>query len=158
MKLVHRTNYWGDTINWNDRDDEVDMEAIWVQFYRRKKDQPCCPGFGIRRVGVTVENLAGKASIWTLFFVSGTEGTRNSDHYFNKLVLIPQGTKGYGREICKKKWGWKYKGLWDASDDDAKADLKELLDEYHTNDDHEVCHVHIGIHMETLDAGRGHSG
>ena len=54
MRLYHRTNYWGVTINANDRDREVDMEAIWVQAVKRS---PCCRGLGVRNVVVDLHDL-----------------------------------------------------------------------------------------------------
>lgn len=156
MHLLHRTNYWGTTIDWTDRDDEVDMHAIWVQAMTRRRAS-CCPGFGKRRVGIKISDLIEcHSGLWNLYFVSETEG-RNSDHFFTKLVLLPQGTKGFGKEHCRKVLGWKYKNQWDVTAESAMGNLKTLLEDYHTKDGYERCHVHIGIHMESCDVGRGHS-
>mmetsp|Transcript_29522 Transcript_29522/g.48716 ORF Transcript_29522/g.48716 Transcript_29522/m.48716 type:complete len:159 (+) Transcript_29522:96-572(+) len=157
MRLIHRTNYWGDTISWSNRDAEVDMDAIWVQVARRRKDRSCCPGFGKRLVRVTIDKLTSSHNgWWDLFSVSGTEG-RNSDHYFKKLVLIPQGTKTFDEERCIKVHGWELEGRWDASIQSAEEDLQDLLEEHLTQDGYTKTHAHVGIYMESCFAGKGNS-
>lgn len=93
---------------------------------------------------------------WNLYYVSGTEG-RNSDHFFKKLLLIPRGAKGYGKERCKKVHGWSYEAQWDSSSESAEVDLQDLLETWQTHDGYEVCHVHVGIHMESCCVGKGYS-
>jgi len=158
MRLLHRTDWWGDTINWRQVPaDEVDIKVIWTHALMKQRSPSCCPKFGERRVGVTLEDFTlchdGR---WSLYFVSGTEG-ENEDHFFQKLLLIPVGTPGYGKANCKTL-GWTLVGFWNASNDTKSlSKLHDLLKPYETEDDHERCHLHIGIHMEELAAGEGHN-
>jgi hypothetical protein len=156
MHLIHRTNYWGSTITWSDRDVEVDgMDAIWVQVVDEHW-RSCCRGFGKRSVRVDMEDLTNHHSgRWNLFYVSGTEG-RNSDHYFHKLVLIPQGTRGFGKTGCAKR-GWTFVGKWTADAQSSAANLSNLLRAYKSESGFEVCHVHLGLHMPSYWAGKGNS-
>ena len=108
LRLVHRTNYWGQYIDATDMDDDVSFDAIWVQAMI-DGDPCCCHGFGQRGVAVNNQDLADEYNgWWSLFFVNGREG-RSVRHYFYKFVLIPQGTHGYGKRGCAQR-GWSFVG------------------------------------------------
>jgi len=154
MRLIHRTNYWGTTLTCNNRDDEVDMEAIWVQAVKS-----CCRGFGTRSVRITMDDLReANSGLWNLFYVSGMEG-RNSDRYFHKLVLIPKGTPKFGIHTCVRQHKWIHKGEWDASKSDKQAsqEFRDLIHEYTKHEGYVVSHIHIGIRMDSCPAGKGNS-
>mmetsp|Transcript_20055 Transcript_20055/g.40902 ORF Transcript_20055/g.40902 Transcript_20055/m.40902 type:complete len:155 (-) Transcript_20055:138-602(-) len=152
VELVHRTNYWGKYIDATNMDDEVNFDAIWVQCVY-DGHRTCCPNFGARRVGVTENDLVNEHNgWWSLFRVSSTWG-RSPGHYFRKFVLIPQGTHGYGKRGCAQR-GWEYEGEVVASN--ARDQLVNLLSCY-LDDQEDFTHVHIGIMMDQLYAGQGHS-
>ena len=93
--------------------------------------------------------------------MSGTAGDNaKSDgvsHFFHKLLLIPVGAKGYGKANCKAL-GWELVGHWNASSDSRSLpQLQSLLNGFEKEDGFERCHVHLGIHMEALAAGKSHN-
>ena len=154
MRLVHRTNYWGEWISSSDMDDDVPFDAIWVQAML-DGCACCCHGFGRRGVAVRDEDLVDEFNgWWSLFKVSGEWG-RTPGHFFHKYVLIPQGTHGFGKRGCAQR-GWTYAGEIQAGR--ACERLDELLE--YTIDDQtdDFNHVHIGIMMDSLYAGKGNSG
>ena len=129
------------------------MEAIWVQAVWGTR--PCCRGFGKRNVRVTIEDIQeAHTGTWNLFYVSGTEG-RNSDHYFEKLVLIPRGERGFGKERCRRDFGWSFVGQWQCHE--GEQGLSDLLESYKENDGYRFVHIHLGIRMDEMDAGKGTS-
>jgi hypothetical protein len=151
MRLYHRTNYWGTTIESSNRDNAVDIDAIWVQAVSRPF--PCCRGFGKRNTRVTTDDLQSEHDgMWNLFYVSGTEG-RNPNHYFEKLVLIPRGERGYGKDRCRREFGWIFKGQWHCSE--GESGLNELLGEFKKKDGYRFVHVHVGIRLDSFEAGKG---
>lgn len=90
---------------------------------------------------------------WSLFRVSERRGDYNSGHYFYKFVAIPQGTYGYGRKGCSNR-GWTYEGEFHAQY--AITELGSLLCGYlNDDDDDDFIHVHVGLYMDELYAGRG---
>lgn len=153
MELVHLTNYWGQYIDPTDNDHDVDFVAIWVQC--TQGGRPCCPGYGRRRVLVDDDDLLNVHSgYWSLFLVKQNRGDSNG-HYFYKLVLIPQGTYGYGKKGCKER-GWTYWGEVPA--EDATNELYDLVCGYMHDDTRDFNHIHIGIWWSgRLYAGTGHS-
>ena len=154
LRLIHRTNYWGQRIDANDGDDDVNFDAIWVQAMIDGK-RCCCPGFGERRVAVDNQDISDEhSSWWSLFLVNGRRG-RSEAHYFYKFVLIPQGTHGYGKRGCADR-GWRFQGQVLA--DRACEDLDDLLRSFFDDASGDVNHVHIGIMMDQLCAGKGNSG
>jgi hypothetical protein len=157
MRLIHRTNYWGQTLNSSDRDREVDMDAIWVQVV---KFRACCPNFGDRNVRLNIEDLqTAHDGLWNLFFVSGTEG-RDRDHFFSKLVMIPHGKRGYGKDRVRREHGWTFHGSWNSNGDEAKSELTKLINgatKGGDGDRRRRHHIHLGIHMDSCQAGKGNS-
>ena len=154
LRLVHRTNYWGQYIDASDVDDDVNFDAIWVQAMIDGKPC-CCRGFGERGVAVNNQDISDEHSDWwSLFFVNGRRG-RSEAHYFHKFVLIPQGTHGYGKRGCADR-GWRFEGQVFAAR--ACEDLDDLLRSFFYDDTDDVNHVHIGIMMDQLYAGTGNSG
>ena len=152
MKLIHRTNYWGNYIDssYGDRDDEVDFDAIWAQAVG-DYDGPCCPrGFGRRSVEVVNSDFMEEHnSWWSVFLVSSQRGG-SSCHYFYKFAVIPQGIPHYGKKSCIQRRGWTYKGEFYAGD--ALEDLENILEYYLELDDDDINHVHVAIYMEGLRA------
>mmetsp|Transcript_16633 Transcript_16633/g.36170 ORF Transcript_16633/g.36170 Transcript_16633/m.36170 type:complete len:155 (-) Transcript_16633:605-1069(-) len=153
MRLIHRTNYWGEWISNFHRDSEVDFGAIWCQAV--EDDNPCCSrGFGKRNVKVQESDLVGEHDgWWSLFLVSGARG-RSPEHYFYKLALVPKATRGYGKRNCADSRGWKYLGEIHAQ---VANDSIECLVGKYLDDPEDISHVHIGIMMNKHYAGKGHS-
>lgn len=84
MRLVHRANYWGETITSSNRDDEVDMDVIWVQLTSKQRGRGCCQGFGIRRVGISKDDLLEYHNgYWNLFYVSVERKVETVNTTFN---------------------------------------------------------------------------
>ena len=158
LRLVHRTNYWGQWIDSTDLDPDVNFDAIWVQAMI-DGESCCCHGFGRRGVAVSNQDLEDECppfaqGWWSLFQVSGTHG-HSAGHYFYKFVLIPQGTHGYGKRGCAQR-GWTYVG--EAHSQSACDHLDSILRSYYHDQSGDFNHVHIGIKMDTLYAGQGNSG
>lgn len=152
MQLIHRTNYWGEYIESNSNDPDVDFDAIWAMALD-DDDRDCCSGFGNRRVPVYNRDFKEEDNgWWSLFLVNSRRGDYNSGHYFYKFVAIPQGIYGYGKRGCQQR-GWVYKGEFEASS--ALQDLDDLLDDYIRKYDDDVNHVHVGLWMDELYAGKG---
>ena len=156
LRLVHRTNYWGQYIDPSDTDEDVHFDAIWVQAMI-DGDQCCCRGFGRRGVAVSDEDLTDEYDgWWSLFYVTGRYG-RSDDHFFYKFVLIPQGTYGYGKRGCAQR-GWRYEGEVHSSSACDGLD-KILRYDYFYDQSNDIIHAHIGIMMDRpLLAGHGNSG
>ena len=154
MRLSHRTRYWGQYIDAADNDDEVNAELIWCQA-TRDYARDCCPGFGPRSVHVSESDLSDHhQGWWSLFRVSQRIGDYNSGHRFWKFILVPQGEHGYGKKGCQRR-GWSYEGEL-FTNGNALSKLEDLLDCYFEDSEYRE-HVHVGIMMDMLYAGKGNS-
>lgn len=147
MKLIHRTNYWGEYIDASDRDRDVSFNAIWVQAVG--ENWGCCRGFGRRCVVVQNNDFTKEHDgLWNIFLISEQSGS-NEGHYFYKFVALPKNTYGYGKKNCAKlKWQWV--GEFNAYT--ARENLDDVLEDYldenkDDSDDDVFYHVHIGIKM-----------
>ena len=155
ITLIHRTNYWGTTIDssYSRKDRDLNYEAIWAQALIDNRTAGS-RGFGPRRVEVSLDALKeehdGK---WSLYYVKGTQGN-NPDHFFYKFALIPSGARNFDKRRCSQN-GWRHVGDIDVRRSGAFAKLQSLLDRYADNDTHENVHVHLGLKLESLDAPKG---
>jgi len=169
MPLIHRTNYQGGVIlaskaKGHDRDKDIGgLEVIWTQFSTSRRYATCCFGFGTRRVDVRRDHLLSQHDgEWNLYLASEHEG-KSAEHYFYKFVLIPRGTRNFGKKTCTHDQGWQWIGAVVASDANVLRDLADLLQPYyngdkmtHNSEDIEKHHVHVGIKMEKLVTGRSY--
>ena len=73
----------------------------------------------------------------------------SEDHYFHKVVVIPQGTYGYGKRGCTSR-GWKFEGS--ISPSTALEVLAQVLYKYLNMDDDDFNLVHVGLMMVRLSA------
>ena len=113
MKLIHRTNYWGEWIDASGMDDEVPFDVIWTQAVSNHSSG-CCHGFGRRPVAVVNSDFVDEdLEWWHVFRVSNQYG-RTDGHYFYKFVALPQGTYGYGKRGCAAL-GWTWEGEFNAN-------------------------------------------
>jgi len=150
IRLVHRTNYWGNNpIFAENSDAEVDTACIWVQMTRGKS---CCPGFGNREMDVYPDDLLNQCEDdWNLWLVSEGQGNK-TNHYFYKLVLIPKRTPGLGNKSCLS-YGWLAVGAVDFNLDNAYEHLADMIRPYLQSapEPQVKKHVHIAIIMDSLE-------
>ena len=166
MPLVHRTHYEGMHIlaSKGRRDKDLNgLDVIWSQFSTSKRHASCCFGFGHRRVFIHKGALVNEndMSTWNLFLVTDHSG-KHDDHYFYKFVLIPPGTRNFGKKRCMEEYNWGFIGTVKVdSNDDENSPLKELYDllrpyydgeKKNDGEGIEKFHVHVGIAMESLTA------
>ncbi len=83
--------------------------------------------------------------------VNSERGTRN-EHYFYKIVMLPQYTPGFGKKGCAKL-GWRWVGEFHARKTTQTLDyiLADYLEEYNEYSS-DIHHVHIGLKMDQLHA------
>jgi len=152
MKLIHRTNYWGQWIDAFDMDDEVPFNVIWTQAVS-DRSSGCCQGFGRRGVLVDDSDFDSESPAWWHVFQVSSQYGRTDGHFFYKFVALPQGTYGYGKRGCAAL-GWSWVGEFHARN--AIESLEEVLEDYleEYNQSRDFHHVHLGIKMERLYAPR----
>ena len=152
MKLIHRTNYWGQWIDPSDTDSEVPFDVIWAQAVS-DHSSGCCRGFGTRAVDVLNSDFVDEDPEWWHVFLVSSQRGRTDSHFFYKLVTLPQGTYGYGRRGCAAL-GWSWVGEFCAGSalERLANALEPYLEEYNRSSD--FHHVHLGIKMEKLYAPR----
>ena len=152
MKLIHRTNYWGQWIDSSDTDSEVPFDVIWAQAVS-DHSRGCCHGFGKRVVDILNSDFVDEDPEWWHVFQVSSQYGRTDGHFFYKLVTLPQGTYGYGKRGCAAL-GWSWVGEFCAGSalDGLEDALEPYLEEYNQSSD--FHHVHLGIKMEKLYAPR----
>lgn len=148
MKLIHRTNYWGEYIDASDRDKDIPFDAIWVQAVR--ETWGCCRGFGRRCVVVQNNDFTNEHDgVWNIFLVDEQSG-RNEYHHFQKFVALPERTYGFGKKRCAKL-DWQWLGEFHARKASETLDnvLEDYLNDYNKDSEEDgiFYHVHIGIKM-----------
>lgn len=148
MKLIHRTNYWGEWIDPSGIDDEVPFNVIWTQAVSDHASG-CCHGFGRRPVTVENSDFVDEDPEWWHVFQVSSQYGRTEGHYFYKFVTLPQGTYGYGKRGCAAL-GWTWRGEFHARN--ALVDLEDLLSDYleEYNQSSDFHHVHLGVKMDRL--------
>ena len=123
MKLIHRTNYWGEWIDASGMDDEVPFDVIWTQAVSNHSSG-CCHGFGRRPVAVVNSDFVDEDPEWWHVFRVSNQYGRTDGHYFYKFVALPQGTYGYGKRGCAAL-GWRWVGEFHAKN--ALDGLEDVL-------------------------------
>ena len=155
MYLIHRTNSRARFIPAGTRDEDVEIPAIWTQW--SFNDCGCCPGFGVHKVCVESDDLLQEhKGVWNLYLVEERPG-RHDQHYFYKFVLIPRGTRYYGKKYCQRNRKWSFKGAMQARhvSQRLRRFLKPYQDgtmmrRYGNNKRAEKFHVHIGIMIDEI--------
>ena len=152
MKLIHRTNYWGEWIDASGMDEEVPFDVIWTQAVSNHSSG-CCHGFGRRPVAVVNSDFVSEDPAWWHVFQVSNQYGRTDGHYFYIFVALPQGTYGYGKRGCAAL-GWSWEGEFNARNalDGLEDVLQGYLEEYNQSSD--FHHVHLGIKMNKLYAPR----
>lgn len=148
MKLIHRTNYWGQWIDTSDMDNDVPFDVIWTQAVG-DHSTGCCRGFGVRQVAVVNSDFEREDPGWWHVFKVSNQYGRSDGHYFYKFVALPQGTYGFGKRGCASL-GWSWEGEFLAGN--AMSELEEVLAEYleESNQTSDFHHVHLGVKMEQV--------
>lgn len=148
MKLIHRTNYWGQWIDAADMDNDVPFDVIWTQAVG-DHSTGCCRGFGVRQVAVVNSDFEKEDPGWWHVFKVSNQYGRSDGHYFYKFVALPQGTYGFGKRGCASL-GWSWEGEFLAGN--AMSELEEVLAEYleENNQTSDFHHVHLGVKMDQV--------
>eukprot|EP00931_Biecheleriopsis_adriatica_P067754 TRINITY_DN41820_c0_g1_i1.p1 TRINITY_DN41820_c0_g1~~TRINITY_DN41820_c0_g1_i1.p1 ORF type:complete len:194 (-),score=33.74 TRINITY_DN41820_c0_g1_i1:151-678(-) len=144
-RLVHLTNYWGDYVEAQCRDDETDgLPLIWAQALF-EGEGCCCPNFGTREIELSTDHLwAHHEGKWSLWEVSRQWG-HTEGHRFCKFVLAPDED-----DDNLTYHGWQHLGSAHFQNGLGilGAELPRVLAQERADGWCTKVHMHVGIYME----------